>query len=93
LELSGPAVRRLLAKGVGLDLHPRVFAVGETALTMLAHQHVQLTRTGTDDFELVAPRSTAHDLWDWLQVSAAEFGLEVAAPEASSDPAAPVDSA
>jgi sarcosine oxidase subunit gamma len=76
-----------------LDLHPRVFAVGETALTMLAHQHVQLTRTGTDDFELVAPRSTAHDLWDWLQVSAAEFGLEVAAPEASSDPAAPVDSA
>ena len=93
LELSGPAVRRLLAKGVGLDLHPRVFAVGETALTLLAHQHVQLTRTGTDDFELVAPRSTAHDLWDWLQVSAAEFGLEVAAPEASFAPAAPVDSA
>ena len=33
MELSGPAVRRLLAKGVGLDLHPRVFAMGETALT------------------------------------------------------------
>ena len=77
LELSGPAVRRTLAKGLGLDLHPRVFEVGETALTLLAHQHVQLTRTGADDFELVAPRSTAHDLWDWLQASAVEFGLEV----------------
>ncbi|MFM7533569.1 MAG: sarcosine oxidase subunit gamma family protein, partial [Rubrivivax sp.] len=78
LQLTGPAVRRTLAKGLGLDLHPRAFAVGETALTLLAHQHVQLTRTEEDAFELVAPRSTAHDLWHWLEASAAEFGLEVA---------------
>ncbi|MFM7704444.1 MAG: sarcosine oxidase subunit gamma family protein, partial [Rubrivivax sp.] len=78
LQLTGPAVRRTLAKGLGLDLHPRAFAVGETALTLLAHQHVQLTRTDEDAFELVAPRSTAHDLWHWLEASAAEFGLEVA---------------
>ena len=77
LRLSGPAVRRTLAKGLSLDLHPRAFVIGETALTLLAHQHVQLTRCGPDDFELVAPRSTASDLWDWLLASAGEFGLEV----------------
>lgn len=77
LRLSGPAVRRTLAKGLSLDLHPRTFVIGETALTMLAHQHVQLTRCGPDDFELVGPRSTATDLWDWLLASAGEFGLEV----------------
>jgi hypothetical protein len=47
---------------------------------------VQLTRCGPDDFELVAPRSTASDLWDWLLASAGEFGLEVLEERQPADP-------
>lgn len=77
LRLSGPAVRRTLAKGLTLDLHPRAFAVGETALTMLAHLNVQLTRVGTDStFDLIASRASAGNVWHWLEASAGEFGLQ-----------------
>lgn len=77
LRLSGPAVRRTLAKGLTLDLHPRAFAVGETALTMLAHLNVQLTRVDPDStFDLIAPRASAGNVWHWLEASAGEFGLE-----------------
>lgn len=82
LRLSGPAVRKTLAKGVTLDLHPKGFVAGETALTVLAHLNVQLTRVethggqGDPTFEVVAARSSAADLWSWLEASAGEFGLD-----------------
>ena len=84
LRLSGPAVRKTLAKGVTLDLHPKGFQAGETALTLLGHLNVQLTRVDAASdleptfatFELVAARSSAGDLWAWLEASAGEFGLE-----------------
>ena len=82
LRLSGPDVRRTLAKGVTIDLHPRAFSVGETALTQLSHLGVQLTlRDAAPTFDLVAPRPGAGDIWDWLCASAAQFGLEVEMPD------------
>ena len=85
LRLHGPEVRKTLAKGVSLDLHPRSFAPNDTALTLLSHLTVQLTRV--DDwsdgaqkgqtFEIVGPRAAADELWAWLKASAAEFGLEL----------------
>lgn len=81
LRLSGPDVRKTLAKGFTIDLHPRAFTVNETALTMLSHLAVQLTLVtlvdGAPTFELVAPRAAAGDVWAWLEASAAEFGLDV----------------
>ncbi len=77
LALAGADVPRTLAKGVAIDLHPRTFATGATALVQLAHVNVQLTRLENEVFELCAPRSTAADLWDWLQASAAQYGIEV----------------
>ena len=78
MRMSGPMTRAVLAKGVTIDLHPRVFAVGDTAITLLAHITTQLWQV--DDvptFDLVAPRATARDMFHWLTVSAAEFGLDV----------------
>ncbi len=77
LRISGPSVRRTLAKGVTIDLHPRVFQVGETALVTLAHLTVQLTLIdATPTFELVGQRAAAHDLWHWLAAAGAQFGVQ-----------------
>ncbi len=78
LRLSGPAVRRTLAKGIGIDLHPAVFGADATALTQLCHLGVQLTRVGDGDvFDLIGPRAAADDLCDWLLASAAQYGIEI----------------
>lgn len=77
LRLGGSAISRCLAKGVSIDLHPRVFGAGGTASLMIGHVQGQLTRFGTDlVYELMSPRSTAADLWHWLVASAGEFGLD-----------------
>ncbi|MGX5734266.1 sarcosine oxidase subunit gamma [Bosea thiooxidans] len=81
LRLSGPHVRDVLAKGVMLDLHPAAFAVGDTAMTSVAHVGVHLWRLpdGPDGavFEIMATRSMAGSFWSWFAASAAEFGCEV----------------
>jgi heterotetrameric sarcosine oxidase gamma subunit len=78
LRLAGVRLRATLAKGVSIDLHPRVFVAGETALVQLAHLQVQLTRVDAESgFDLVAPRAAAGDVWAWLVASAAEFGLQM----------------
>lgn len=82
LRLSGPHVRDVLAKGVMLDLHPAAFAVGETALTSIAHIGVHLWRLadGPDGsvFEIMVARSMVGSFWSWFAASAAEFGCRVA---------------
>ena len=77
IALEGPSVRRALAKGVPLDLHPAIFREGEAAQTVVDHVGILIRRTGTDRFELFVPRSYAVSLWAWLTESAAEFGYEV----------------
>jgi heterotetrameric sarcosine oxidase gamma subunit len=78
IRIHGPKARAVLAKGVTIDLHPRVFAAGDTAITPLAHIVTQLWQVdGAPTFDLVSPRATARDMFHWLTVSAAEFGLDV----------------
>ncbi|WP_186420091.1 sarcosine oxidase subunit gamma family protein [Bosea sp. CS1GBMeth4] len=83
LRLSGSQVRKVLAKGVMLDLHPAAFAVGDAALTSIAHVGVQLWRLpdGPDGpvFEILVARSMAGSFWSWFSASAAEFGCTVTA--------------
>ena len=78
LNVSGPKVREALAKGFSIDLHPRVFRTGDTAMTTVSHITVQITQV-TDEpvFEIAVPRSYAESFWHWLEASAAEFGYEV----------------
>ena len=63
LRLSGPRVRDVLAKGVPLDLHPKVFKPGDVATTLVAYIGVQIDML--DDaptYQLTAPRSMAGTL-------------------------------
>ncbi|MFI5014126.1 MAG: sarcosine oxidase subunit gamma [Hyphomicrobiales bacterium] len=80
LRLRGPKAREVLAKGVAVDLHPRVFKTGDVALTTVAHLGVQLWQLDeAPTFEIAVFRSLAGSFWSWLAASAAEFGYLVVA--------------
>ncbi|WP_433795250.1 sarcosine oxidase subunit gamma [Actinoplanes sp. CA-252034] len=65
LDLSGPGVRELLAFGCSIDLHPRVFAVGDCAQTVLAHTPVVLQRRESG-FRVLVRSSFAAHLAAWI---------------------------
>lgn len=75
LRLSGPNVRRILAKGVAIDLHPSVFAIGAASNLLCGHISVNLARTGENEFELIVMRSFAESLFDDLRLMGREFDL------------------
>jgi methylglutamate dehydrogenase subunit D len=76
LRVSGPAVRRALAKGFMIDLHASAFGDGAVALTAVAHINVAIWREA-EAFTILVPRSMAGSFWSWLSASAAEFGCDV----------------
>jgi methylglutamate dehydrogenase subunit D len=77
LHLTGAHVRDVLAKGVPIDLHPKVFEVGNVAVTQAAYIGVQIDRLDEATYQLATARSTAGSFWSWLSASAAEFGYDV----------------
>jgi sarcosine oxidase subunit gamma len=78
LRLEGASVRAALAKGCPIDLHPRAFGRGVTAITAIAGIGVQIWRDDDGDaFHLVMARSMAGSFWSWLTSASAEFGVEV----------------
>lgn len=78
--LSGAASRKVLSKGISINLHPDVFHAGCCAGTALAHGAVQLVRTSdAPDYLLIVPRTVAASIADWLIDSAAEYGFEIRA--------------
>jgi heterotetrameric sarcosine oxidase gamma subunit len=77
IELSGPRVRDLLAKGSPVDVHSDQFPIGKSALTQMAHVSVHLTRTAEDVFILSLFRGFSESFWEWLQTASAEFGYSV----------------
>ncbi|EAU42092.1 Sarcosine oxidase, gamma subunit [Fulvimarina pelagi HTCC2506] len=84
LRLTGPRVRNVLAKGIHLDLDANVFLPGHAAVTQCGHVGVSLWRLddlagGDAAFEIAMFRSYAESFWHWLSVSAAVYGLAVAA--------------
>lgn len=80
LRLSGARARDVLAKGCRIDLHPRAFGPGRAAATLIAHVHGIVWQVGeAPTFELIVPSSLAEHVFEWLGISAAEFGYEVRA--------------
>lgn len=77
LGVSGDRARDFLAKGVFLDLHPEVFAVGDAAVVSIARIGATLWRRATDCFELFVFRSYAADFWTWLEENSAEFDFAI----------------
>lgn len=73
-ELSGPAVRDVLAKGCPLDLHPRSFGRGDCAQTLLAKARVLLRATVRDNhIEIWLRNSFARYAATWLLDAMEEF--------------------
>lgn len=90
LEVGGPRVREVLAKGVSIDLDARSFEAGCVALTSVSHLNVLLWQVDeAPRYRLCVVRTYFDSLWRWLASSAAEFGGEVLAPGAYSMPTAP----
>ena len=73
LRLTGGHVRDVLAKGCAIDLHPRVFGRGRSAVTTLGQAGVVLLSLGDDDFLVLVRSSFAGYLADWLLDAALEF--------------------
>lgn len=75
LRISGPSVRRILAKCVAVDLHPQVFADGHSANMLCCHVSANLARVGPDSFEIIVPCSFAGGVFDELMEMGREFAL------------------
>jgi len=74
IGLSGARAAELLAKGTAVDLHPSAFPEGRSAVTLFGHISVQLTRIGTESFELTVLRSFAEAFYEELQELAVSLG-------------------
>lgn len=71
IEVSGTAATRVLAKGTAIDFEG--MAVGQSAMTLIGHISVHMTRTAPDRFELMVLRGFAASLWDDIVQMGAEF--------------------
>ena len=74
-QLGGDQMRRVLAKGCALDLHPRQFGPGCCAQTMLSHAAITLLCPDADRLVLLCRTSFAAYTASWLADAAAECGL------------------
>lgn len=66
LELSGPKAREVLQKSCQVDLHPRAFLVGHSALTQLESTGVYIWRTGEDTWRIMPRASFTTYVARWL---------------------------
>lgn len=75
LSIGGPAARTILAKCLAVDLHPDVFAIGQSANALICHVSGNIARTGEDEFEIVTPRSFAVSVFEELLEMGREHAL------------------
>ena len=76
ISLRGPAVRAVLAKGCGLDLHQKKFTTGQSAQSLLALSTVTLMAVADDAFILICRTSFAPYIQRWLADAALEYGYQ-----------------
>lgn len=77
LELSGPAVGKVLQKSSPYDFHPRNFPPGRCAQTVFAKATALVAAREDGAFDIVFRRSYADYLMRWLADAAAEYGYRV----------------
>ena len=78
ITIAGDAAPRVLAKGCALDLHPRVFAAGQCAQSLLAQATVIVHQTSdAPAYDIYVARSFAEYLWAWLVDASLEYGYRV----------------
>ncbi len=83
IRIAGRKARALLQKGCPLDLHPRAFAAGACAQTLLAKATVAIHLVADESvaegpaFEVYVLRSFAEYLWAWIEDAGREYGVAV----------------
>lgn len=79
--LSGPRATAVLAKGCPLDFHPRTFAAGACAQSLVGHVNaLYIKHDDAPTFTVMVAGSYARDAWHALCESAAQYGLDVRPP-------------
>ena len=77
LRISGTAVRSFLNRGLTLDLEDKAFPVRATATTALNSISVILHRVEADIYDLYIPRAFARVIWEWIEETGLQFGMEI----------------
>jgi sarcosine oxidase subunit gamma len=80
ITVTGAKARDLLARGISLDLHPRVFGPGQCAQTGMAKANVVLHQL--DDkpsYDIYVLKSFSDYLFRWSEQIAKDFGLAFSA--------------
>lgn len=76
LELSGSKAREVLAKGCGLDLHPRAFKAGQCAQTVVARSQAVIWQVDeTPTYRVLVRPSFAAYLTDFFIDAMKEYAL------------------
>lgn len=71
LEVSGTGTRSALERICPIDLHPDIFAPGQSARTAMEHLGAIIIRTGGDAFTLLSASSPARSFLEAVEVSIA----------------------
>lgn len=77
LFIEGTHAADVLLKGIPIDLAHESFPIGSIALTGVHHTPILLRRTATDRFEIIAMRTFALTVFEWLADAALEFGYRI----------------
>lgn len=77
LELRGRDGRRLLQKGIFVDLAIELAQDGASICSVISHINVVVWNSGTDCLTIAVPRSFASSFWHWLTVSAAAENISI----------------
>lgn len=89
-DVIGPDAAELLAKAVSIDLHPRVFLEGDTAMTLFDQVPVIIDKMGGDAFRLLFDISFRDYAKQWFRDALVEFGTSAEfAPLSSEESAMP----
>jgi sarcosine oxidase subunit gamma len=73
VEVAGSGARGLLAHGCALDLHPRVFQVGQCAQTKFAQANVVIYEVDRDSHGTIADHETTPVFWILVRASFAAY--------------------
>ncbi len=79
LDIAGPAAREALSRLVSIDLHPRAFGPGDTAVTQAAHMGVQLWQMDEARYRLLAFRGYAASLLAAVIAAGETYGIDIPA--------------
>ena len=73
IQLSGPESRDVLAQGVSIDIHPRVFPPGSTARTGIAKTTTQIYYVNeSPTYDILVFSSFRQYMLVWLAMAAAK---------------------